>query len=1156
MRTAFGRHIPSIFLTSLFIFVFSVISFAQDLDNVTISGKVIDSNNAPIVGASVTAKLTSTGIERTVITDDEGRFQIIKLEPGTYEVKFSSQGFGAKEQKGLVTVAGQNVQLNISLAPAGVTAEQTITIDGDDAPLVDTTRTVVGGTVTQRELEELPNNSRNPLDLIFTLGGTSEEPLSTRDLAQDKGTRGESAPSNTPEEAGSFSLSGGTAYSNNITIDGLDNNDDRSATLRFQPSLDSISEVQVITNQFSAEYGRASGGRVNFRTRGGTNKFRGRVSYFFEDESLNANTWRNNSRGISRPSRQEHIPVFSFGGPIPVGYFKNKTFFFAAYEYQNLMEDTIIDTYVPVAQNSRLQLPSPTTTVGQTCENTTNNSVFCNSTPPTAAFIAPYVEGVPTPLRNHTLTGRIDHNFNDKHNFSFNLQYGKRRDFRQFSGGSRLAEALVGNSRETQGYGFTFNSVFSSNLVNQARFQYSTLIPQVVSDTTLTNPVVLITLNSFLDRGSTLTAAASTSGSSDRQEDRWQFQDTLIYIVGGHSLKFGGDIQRVKSVYIDRGDATGTYNFATGTFSSTTYSAFQNFLLSQPTRYRHNFNTTSSQENTYTGLFIQDEWKIKSNLTLSLGLRYEKETIIDDNNNWGPRLGVAWSPFKDNKGVIRFGGGIFYNRALLRTIDDYSLTTNSLIFDTNNFGTATSSLRQGILATLSQKFPTPFTFEEAKQLCDANPTVSCGNAAFGRLVDPNIKLPESYQFNAGFEREIGNGFVFEANYTWNKTAHLWREYNANAISLGILNSRTGGNFKDLAEYLLSRDFDNFPGAGNTARPFLGGTTSTSANKIRFILTPFNNSTPGAQVGVGISNTDLGGIICINGAATCANSTNNPNPNRYYFLNLNSLTASNGSSPIAASLAILNQFRPDPTRGQLEQLASIGNSQYSGLILELRRRYRKLGYGFGSSFRLVYTLSSLKDDGIVNTSSAQISGDFAGEWSRSLQDRRHRFALSGTFDTPYWVGKLRFSPILRFGSSAPFNLGNGGNDRNLDDVNTDRPNFNGNIDTIVWREPGSPIPQELLNNLSVPTIGTRGGNLIRNSGTGPSLFLFDMNVSRDFKFGERLKLRPNIEFNNILNARVFSYGSGFIDSDADLSLFLVPTRTYRPREIRVGLRLDF
>ena len=183
MKKSFG----SFFLLVLALFVFAVGGFAQDLDDVTISGRIVDSNNAPIVGATVVAKLASTGAERTLVTDEDGRYRFVELAPGTYSVKASSQGFGAKEQIDLVTIAGQNVQLNFVLAPASVQAEQTVTIGGDDAPVVDTTRTIVGGTITEREIEELPNNTRNPLDLIFTLGGVTEEPLSTRNLANDKG---------------------------------------------------------------------------------------------------------------------------------------------------------------------------------------------------------------------------------------------------------------------------------------------------------------------------------------------------------------------------------------------------------------------------------------------------------------------------------------------------------------------------------------------------------------------------------------------------------------------------------------------------------------------------------------------------------------------------------------------------------------------------------------------------------------------------------------------------------------------------------------------------------------------------------------------------------------------------------------------------------
>ncbi len=301
MKNSYGSLALSIAICFVLCSVFALTSFAQDLDDVTISGRIADSNNAPIVGATVTATEIETGIERTVIANDEGRYKIIELQPGTYKVKVSATGFGAKEKINLQTVSGQSVQLDFALAPADVVAEQIVTIE-EDATAVDITRTVVGGTVTQREVEELPNLNRAPLDFVFTLGGVAEEPLSVRDAAEDRafGTSTGSDPRPSPLESGIFSLSGGAAYSNNITIDGLDNNDDRLAQERFQPSIDAIAEVQVITNQFSAEYGRASGGRVNIRTRGGSKKFRGRAFFYYRDSDFNSNTYNNNRRGLAR----------------------------------------------------------------------------------------------------------------------------------------------------------------------------------------------------------------------------------------------------------------------------------------------------------------------------------------------------------------------------------------------------------------------------------------------------------------------------------------------------------------------------------------------------------------------------------------------------------------------------------------------------------------------------------------------------------------------------------------------------------------------------------------------------------------------------------------------------------------------------------------
>ena len=206
------------------------------------------------------------------------------------------------------------------------------------------------------EMDSLPIESRNPLDLIFTLPGVAPPPFSTSLLAGDDSD----GFMRSPEEAGVFSLNGATPFSNNLTIEGLDNNDDRAASERFVPSSDSVEEVQVITNQFSAEYGRASGGRVNFRLRGGTNQLRGRASYFFRDAHLNANSFHRNAdprRGFRLPFT-EHTVSTTLGGPLASGQ-KNRAFFFLGYENDFIADSASIAALLPVEINSRFPLPSP-----------------------------------------------------------------------------------------------------------------------------------------------------------------------------------------------------------------------------------------------------------------------------------------------------------------------------------------------------------------------------------------------------------------------------------------------------------------------------------------------------------------------------------------------------------------------------------------------------------------------------------------------------------------------------------------------------------------------------------------------------------------------------------------------------------------------------
>ena len=1101
----------SFFLSLAFLIVVPLTSDGQDLDTVTITGKVIDQNGAAIPGATITATLVTTRAERTLAADSEGNYKLIQLSPGVYNVKASFTNFAAEEKTNLMTIAAQNVQLNFILKPAGVIADAVV-VRAVDSVQVDTTRTIVGGTVTTREVDSLPNNTRSAIDLIFTLGGVSDEALSTRDLANDR-----TSARSTPEEAGYFSVSGAPAYSNNITIDGLDNNDDRAARERFTPSLEAVEEVQLIRNQFAAEYGRASGGRLNLRTRSGASTFHGRAYDFFRDESLDANTWKNNSLGLTRLPLQEHDLGFTMSGPTVIPKLYNgqaRTFFFTAYEYDTLLDSMLVNTLLPVQRNPLFVLPAPTDLTSPRIENA--------SVPALSAAVAPFISSINTPSRNHIFTTRVDHKFTSLHNGQILYQLGRLTNLRQFGGGNRLAEALVGKTRNSDAIAYLDNYVISASAVAETRFQFSRLSPAAIAKGGKSQPVVLIGINDPLKLATgTLVAGTATSGATDRSEDRFQFQEVFSYLKGNHSLKFGGDIQRIKSTFIDLEDASGTWEFDSA----------GDFLANTPSRFRQNFLTTSTQRNTYIGVFAQDEWRIKPNFTISYGLRYENESIVADVDNFGPRAAVACDPFNSGKTVIRAGAGIFFNRALLRTIDDFTLGAQQLFFDTDTLvdpATArlmTATQRRAFIAA-NLRFPQTLSADSAlvRQF-------GVLNSGFSRRLDPSLSIPESYQTNIGVERQIGKRLVVEANYTWNRGLHLWREFNVNA-------PRLPKGFNNFTDYLASRDFTNFLSAPGGVRPLLN--TSTAGDLVRFVLTSSDPANPNSVTRV----IEFGVPLSL--------------------INLNAFTS---AISVDAALAALNSLRPDPSQGEIEQLIPAGNSQYHGLTLELRHRFVSAKNDAGFSFRAVYTLSFFKDDGIVNTSDALVAADFRREFVRSLLDRRHRFAFSGTFDLPRVIGKLRFSTVLRLASGAPFNIGLGGADRNLDDVGNDRPSFNGDISLLKWRKPGEPFDVRILNQFALPTIG-QTGNLPRNAGLGPAQFTFDINVAREFKVTERFRLRPTVEIDNVLNATVFGFGSEFIDfsalgptstataRQAFVDSFLVPTRTMRPRQIRLVLRLDF
>jgi hypothetical protein len=1049
-----GLSIVAILLASLF--TSFQLGRADDLDSIVFEGTVRDTAAAVIAGAYVEVRHVTTGVEQSTISNGEGNYRIVLRDPGSYTLRVIASGFAETSRSVPDVTTGRTIAIHFALQPAGVNEQMTVEISS--APLIDTTRTVTGDTISTRELDRLPISNRDPLQLVFLLGGVAEAPLSTADLADE-------GPGvfvrETPEESGIFSLTGAPATSNNITIDGLDNNDDRGARERITLNPEAIAEVQIITNQYAAEYGRASGGRINIRTRGGEARYGGEAYAFFGDESLNANTFFRNARGLGRlPQRQARA------GGVVSGPIRKPHFFFAGFERFDVPDSAEINASLPIQTNPLFPLPLP------------------NRPATPGSPVALLVEEISTPESKNILNLRTDVNLGQSHNLTarFDLLVGSNK--RGFPGGSRLPQSILIEGRDSHSISLSDNLVVSARILNQARFQFSRLLPRSSGASDSVGVVI--------EEPARITAGAFSGSESSpafaREEKRIQFQDTIALAMGSHQLKLGGDLQLVRSSFTDL--------FATG--GRFTFESVNDFLANRFNRFLQRFDAESRLANDVAGVFVQDEWRIKPNLTLSVGLRWDNESILEDRDNLSPRLAVAWDPFGSGTGssgaiaqagrtVVRAGFGVFYNRALLRTLDDFSLGSSALTVD--------SDIAEAVLGSV--QFPSPITDRAIVERFGLRET------GFLRRVTPDLEVPYTIQTGLGIERQLGRNLVATLDYIFTRGAHLWRESNINAPVVP-------SGFSSLTDYMLSRDFDNRR-AANGNRPI----ASSNVDVVRFDL--------------GANTTSSSGAITVSHGV------------RLLTLGLNAPRSSN----ITTALNAVRSLRPDPSLTQVELLESSGNSFYNGAVIAVR-------YGLDKriAFRGSYTLSKFIDEGTTNTASPQDLSDRRAERSLSLQDQRHRFTFSGSFQLPRLLVEL--APIFSFGSSRPFNIG-AGFDRNLNDIQNDRPNFIASIERPVWRRPGAVAAGNVQRDLALAPIGS-SGNLPRNYGRGPGTRVINLRVSRTFSRGEHIRVRPAVDVFNLFNNSIFSFGSEFIDRDD--TEFLVARRTQKPRVIQLNVKVSF
>ena len=582
-----GTHIRRLGFVAAMVLI-ALPLFAQTTGAV-LQGTVADEQSGVLPGATITIVNVETGWTRDVLSDDRGWYRAAALAPGRYEVRAALPGFVTYVRAGLVLTLGQEATVNVALRLATVAEVVTVTAD---SPLVETTSNAIERTITRTDLDSLPLVGRNFANLATLSPGVA-------------GVGG-----------GGVSASGQTTRSNSFIIDGTSNDDTVVNAQRGGFSLESVREFAVITNQFNAEYGMASGAIVSVITRSGTNQLQGRVFGFHRDDSFDAQDPFSKAQGSGKaPFTQQRYGGF-MGGPI----LRDRFHYFGSYE--RLREETtnvVTSSLVPVSERE-----------------------------------------VPATDMGHQYFIKTDQRMNDDHSLSIRYRADSRGSTGNGIGGLNTKER--GNNTNTldQDVVSAFTSVLASNLLNEMRVQVSRR--STFSDTKGYSVDGMPQINR--PSGNLGKAQNMPQG---RDENRVQFVDNFSYTRGAHDFKFGADISLIRADSFFPRNRDGNFTFANDlAFDPTNPETF-------PTQYVVAIlNPELDLPNDLFSFFAQDQWRYRTNLTFNLGLRYDRERgfrkitgVPDDGNNFQPRLGVVWDPWNDGRTAIRGGYGHYVDQSFL-----------------------------------------------------------------------------------------------------------------------------------------------------------------------------------------------------------------------------------------------------------------------------------------------------------------------------------------------------------------------------------------------------------------------------------------------------------------------------------------------------------
>ncbi len=738
-----------------------------------LQGTVMDSKGAVVPNATVTVRNRSTSFERTTQTDSDGNYLVAALPVGVYSVEVKVEGFKTQVADQVTIEVAKTVVQNFTMDVGAITEQVLVS---SDVPVIELATTSVGTVINQRTVQEIPLNGRHFVDLGLLIPGSVTPPQNGFLTAPLRG-----------QGSFAFNTAGAREDTVNFMINGVNLNDMVQNQITFQPSINTVQEFKVDNSTFSAEYGRNSGAVVNIATRSGTNDYHGEVFEFLRNDVLDAR----NFFDARKPPFKRNQFGFNIGGPVNFPHFgeggpifgyegRNRTFFFFSYEGLRQRQGLTLNSNVltpaqraSVTNPTILQLlpliPLPTSidTVG-------------------GVQIGRFAGAGTAPVDIDQWTGDVSHNFGS--NDRLHGYYAFQRDKR---GEPNLQGNTLpgwGDTRQSRRQIFTLNEthIFGPNLTNEARLGFNrvniTFTPNAQlnpDDFGINNGVHdAIGLPQMSITGFNFNIAGPQGFPQGRADTTVVLSDTLSYLRGNHSFKFGVEARRFYN---------NNFTLDTGAFAFPNVQSFINGTANV-------FNITIGDRSSAIiqnalGFYVQDNFKVRQNLTLELGLRYDwnmtpterydrfvvfdpdTRTLVrigsgidkvyeENNNNFQPRVGIAWDPFKDGKTSVRAAYAILTDQPVTNVVTP--LTSNPPL------------ARPLTLTTTLPVIP----------LNNAEPLAGLAGLA-PNTVDQGFNNAYVQSWNLNIQRELGRDIGLTVGYFGSKGTHLRVSRNINQPINGV-----------------------------------------------------------------------------------------------------------------------------------------------------------------------------------------------------------------------------------------------------------------------------------------------------------------------------------------------------------------------------------